>query len=409
MTWKLRGNLPHAVESTALLIDAQLHHHQYHQHHQHPSQPTPQTPNSQFSLRAVYSAAFTRFITGFCDIGRAREGRLDPSSMLEIARQISLPEEFVALRHEATHEEMPSLGRLVRATEEGLAWLWRVYWGRLDDVDVGAGAGRGRGGEVVGVQADVEVEVVRDEARKLFKGFRSLRREAFRGKLQASVKHLADVKAIASECSQLCGQSKAAADAVAGVLVEEKFLLPSNRELGQSIQGAFVMWDGLLSGICEEVSGFSSALVQALLSSFADNFSMDTEHDADREAVYLWLLHLTTDPGTGSIGARSKQTLQSEAVKFCCLHPGYWTQKLAESLLEGNDELKDVWQELFEASMLRKHAEVVDVDAQMEVDPVPVADPVHIPAQQRIDNIDGTFVGWQRSALIPQTPIGIIA
>ena len=52
MAWKLRGNLPHAVESTALLVDAQLHH------------SIPGT--SIFSIRAVYSAAFTRFVTGFC-------------------------------------------------------------------------------------------------------------------------------------------------------------------------------------------------------------------------------------------------------------------------------------------------------------------------------------------------------
>ena len=78
-----------------------------------------------------------------------------------------MPEEFVALRHEATHEEMPSLGRLVRATEEALGWLWRVYWGRLDDagvVDIG--------GEKGGEGLEVEVDVVKDEARKLFKKFR---------------------------------------------------------------------------------------------------------------------------------------------------------------------------------------------------------------------------------------------
>ncbi|KAK3680264.1 rRNA-processing protein las1 [Recurvomyces mirabilis] len=406
MTWKLRGNLPHAVDSTALLIDAQLHHHHHH-HHQNPSQaPNPgiqqqqQPANSQFSLRAVYTAAFTRFITGFCDIGRARENRLDPSSMLEIARQISLPEEFVALRHEATHEEMPSLRRLVRATEEGLGWLWRVYWSRLDDVDVGLGAGEGRGDDV---------EVVKDEARKLFKGFRSLRREAFRGKMHASAKHLADVQAVASECSRLCAGGKMATDAVAGVLVEDKFLLPSNRELGQSIQGAFVMWDGLLSGICEEMFEFSSALVQALLSSFADNFSTGAEHDADKEAMYLWLLHLSTDPATGTIVATAKQSLQSEAIKFCCLHPGYWTQKLAENLLERNDELKDVWQELFVASILRNDAEVADADAQMDEESLSSANPLRIPAQQLPDNIGGSFVGWQRSTLITKTPIGIIA
>lgn len=124
MAWKLRGNLPHAVESTALLTDAILHHQQQFQY-----------SLSSFSIRAVYSAAFTRFVTGFCDIGRSRERMLEPSSMLEIARRIGMPVEFVGLRHEATHEELPALGRLVRATEEALAWLWEVYWSRLREVD----------------------------------------------------------------------------------------------------------------------------------------------------------------------------------------------------------------------------------------------------------------------------------
>ncbi|KAI7584208.1 hypothetical protein KC343_g18036, partial [Hortaea werneckii] len=124
LAWKLRGNLPHAVESTALLVDAILHHHQQQQQPPQP-QPQPQTspPNnitpsppaprtSTFALRAVYSAAFTRFVTGFCDIGRSRSNALTPASMLEIARQIEMPTSFVGLRHEATHEELPALGRL---------------------------------------------------------------------------------------------------------------------------------------------------------------------------------------------------------------------------------------------------------------------------------------------------------
>ncbi|KAI6808517.1 hypothetical protein KC342_g18581, partial [Hortaea werneckii] len=122
LAWKLRGNLPHAVESTALLVDAIL-------HHQQQQQPQPQTapytttntgppstpaaPSaSTFAIRAVYSAAFTRFVTGFCDIGRSRASGLTPASMLEIARQIEMPASFVGLRHEATHEELPALGRL---------------------------------------------------------------------------------------------------------------------------------------------------------------------------------------------------------------------------------------------------------------------------------------------------------
>ena len=44
--WKLRGNLPHPVEATALLTDAILH--------------DDAQKNSIFSIRATYSAAFCR-------------------------------------------------------------------------------------------------------------------------------------------------------------------------------------------------------------------------------------------------------------------------------------------------------------------------------------------------------------
>ncbi|PGH04556.1 hypothetical protein GX51_03387 [Blastomyces parvus] len=44
--WKLRGNLPHTVEATALLTDAILH--------------DDARKNSIFSIRATYSAAFCR-------------------------------------------------------------------------------------------------------------------------------------------------------------------------------------------------------------------------------------------------------------------------------------------------------------------------------------------------------------
>ncbi|OTA37546.1 hypothetical protein BTJ68_02821 [Hortaea werneckii EXF-2000] len=171
LAWKLRGNLPHAVESTALLVDAILHHH----HQQQPQpQPQPQTspndnnnitandnppptpapaPASTFAIRAVYSAAFSRFVTGFCDIGRSRSNALTPASMLEIARQIEMPAAFVGLRHEATHEELPALGRLVGASAEALEWLWGAYWSRLgpgeEEKEKGGGGGVGLG-EVVG-------------------------------------------------------------------------------------------------------------------------------------------------------------------------------------------------------------------------------------------------------------------
>lgn len=201
MAWKLRGNLPHAVESTALLIDAVLHH--------------SDRENSIFSIRAVYSAAFTRFVTGFCDIGRNKERSLEPSSMLDIAKQIGMPVEFVALRHEATHEELPAVQRLVKAVDDALRWLWTVYWSRLEEPE----------SENV---VTASLAQVKADARQILRGFRSRRREVVKSR-----KHrhdYSDVQSTARASSQLMRNQGARMESFISVLVEDKLLSPSKRE-----------------------------------------------------------------------------------------------------------------------------------------------------------------------------------
>ena len=52
--------------------------------------------------------------------------------MFDQADAMKMPRGFVELRHEATHEELPSLKRLVYHTEVALDWLWLYYWANLD-------------------------------------------------------------------------------------------------------------------------------------------------------------------------------------------------------------------------------------------------------------------------------------
>ena len=209
MAWKLRGNLPHAVESTALLTDAILHH--------------DLTLNSIFSVRAVYAAAFTRFVTGFCDIGRNRERALEPSSMLVIARQIDMPDEFVALRHEATHEDLPSVQRLVAVCEQALEWLWRVYWSRLPDETVAPAV-------EVAKPKEVDVQQVRDGGRKLLKEFRSARKQGLKVKGGTTAKSQVElVNKTVGEFETLCRNQESAIVALTETLLDDKMLYPSDR------------------------------------------------------------------------------------------------------------------------------------------------------------------------------------
>ena len=52
-------------------------------------------------------------------------------SMYSIAKSIGLPATFVELRHQCTHEELPSLSRLRDAAQKSLTWIWDHYWKRL--------------------------------------------------------------------------------------------------------------------------------------------------------------------------------------------------------------------------------------------------------------------------------------
>ncbi|RFU27399.1 hypothetical protein B7463_g8929, partial [Scytalidium lignicola] len=111
--WMQRGNCPHLVESTAIITAAVLN----------------DVPgNSSYCVRAAYSAAFSRFVTGLLD---SHQDKRYKQSMYSVAKTIGLPATFVELRHQATHEELPSLPKLRNASKMALQWIWDYYWGQL--------------------------------------------------------------------------------------------------------------------------------------------------------------------------------------------------------------------------------------------------------------------------------------
>jgi ribosomal biogenesis protein LAS1 len=55
--------------------------------------------------------------------------------MYSIAKNIGLPATYVELRHQATHEELPSLSKLRTATQKALRWIWDCYWVKLPAED----------------------------------------------------------------------------------------------------------------------------------------------------------------------------------------------------------------------------------------------------------------------------------
>ncbi|KAK7749421.1 Cytoplasmic glyoxalase II [Diatrype stigma] len=117
--WMQRGGCPHLVESTALLTAAIL---------SDLREARTGPGSSSYAIRAAYSAAFSRFVTGLLDSQQDKQRKL---SMYSVAKTIGLPATFVELRHQATHEQLPSLLKLRAAAKKALAWIWHFYWETL--------------------------------------------------------------------------------------------------------------------------------------------------------------------------------------------------------------------------------------------------------------------------------------
>ncbi|KAK0392400.1 hypothetical protein NLU13_1895 [Sarocladium strictum] len=118
--WMQRGNCPHLVESTALLTAAVLSDEEADQEN---------AASSSYALRAAYSAAFSRFVTGLLD---GHQDKQRKQSMYAVAKTVGLPATFVELRHQSTHEQLPSLAKLRDAARKALDYIWDYYWKNLE-------------------------------------------------------------------------------------------------------------------------------------------------------------------------------------------------------------------------------------------------------------------------------------
>ena len=109
--WRIRGRVPMAVDATATLrriwrLDEG------------------KTLDSQ-TLRLQYSLAIVRFVNGVTDA--AQKGRV-AASVAGLAHQLGVPRLLVDIRHESTHNELPTISVLRVAAGQALEWLQRWYW-----------------------------------------------------------------------------------------------------------------------------------------------------------------------------------------------------------------------------------------------------------------------------------------
>lgn len=172
--------------------------------------------------------------------------------------------------------------------------------------------------------------------------------------------------------------------------------------LGSTLEGAFLIWDGLLQALVRA----RNALLMVLLRSILRVVSADSTTEAESEALSIWLLHLLTDKGwLKTISIPQQHSLCREAMMWCCLYPGKWTQWTGDKLLEVEDEdFEEEWQEIFQASQLEDAASSAADPEDVSMTGVSLDESQILQLSSAEED-----PGWMRAPVFRKVPIGVVA
>ncbi|KAJ9250791.1 cell morphogenesis protein Las1 [Paecilomyces variotii] len=298
--WKLRGNLPHAVEATALLTDAILH--------------DDASKNSIFSIRATYSAAFCRFVTGLVDSKLHGQKK----TMFQRAIDLGLPASFVELRHEATHRDLPSLVVLRSAAQRSLEWLWGYYWARID-LPATTGAST-----APSIALDGDLEQLKPTIRRDLEDIKRNLDEVEPPRKRRKSQH--DYYPTAARLISICEGRPEGAVALSETLLEGKTLFSAGQSLGAPMDEVFDKWDPVLQTVAEKSTSFLTTFTEVMANELSAGKHSD---DSYLEGIYMWLNHILN---SDTWKANRRYLSLSYMRAACDVSENEWTKRLRQSL-----------------------------------------------------------------------------
>lgn len=123
--WRRRGRLPLGVDITSSLVSTFLRDPVAPRPHLRPQLATQASTSSQGSLQSEYALTLIRFVNGVSD--SFQKGKV-ATSVSKHAEYAGLHPMLVDVRHEATHNHLPSLHTLRLAAAHAFSWLESNYW-----------------------------------------------------------------------------------------------------------------------------------------------------------------------------------------------------------------------------------------------------------------------------------------
>ncbi|KAH6876026.1 Las1-like-domain-containing protein [Alternaria rosae] len=375
--WRLRkpDGLPLLLDSTADIVDVVL------------QDARSELPHN--ALRLLYATAISRFITGLADtqIDLTR----DRPSWFPPGKSLQLPLTLLETRHRIVHRHLPSLAELKRAATESLSWLWEWYWLQLDHAFKTGGSvvPTTEEEEELGVQSR---EAVREKLQSILKTYVKERKSEIKNRKKD------DSKAAETALSTYTLRYAPTATTTPStqtqrvllhLLVEEKMILPTDKKLGSTMSGAFIIWTPLLRAFCLgggvlHIKTLVEHLMRAMnVSSPAARAMMNPEMDPVREGLQDWIIHVLTSEEWARVrgGGAADRKIVEEVLGICFSEPSFWNLKVAEKVLDKGSEVVDqgLWRAVLEAARAEggEGGKMdVDFDGEVEVEGIERALPV---------------------------------
>lgn len=121
--WRCRvPSLPVAIESTSQLFYCIISLYQY---KQYKNQNNHVNQYNEQQLRHLISMAIVRLVNSFVDL---QQKQYTAQSVTQLATQLQLSRICVDIRHESTHNILPSIEYLELGMNDALLWLYNTYW-----------------------------------------------------------------------------------------------------------------------------------------------------------------------------------------------------------------------------------------------------------------------------------------
>jgi hypothetical protein len=178
------------------------------------------------------------------------------------------------------------------------------------------------------------------------------------------------------------------------------------------MNGAYLLWDGLLQAITKKQRNFLPVLLKSMHAAMGLPSSYHhILHDPEKEALHHWMLHIATSDAWSKARRSVGTDVEGDLMTLCCLHPSPWSHSLGNAMLDSGDEVfVESWSDLLSASAIAGSMEVEDASDQTP--DVDMSEPQETTGSVVESGCQSEaaeeMASWREALKVPRVPIGAV-